>query len=103
MNVSRQRLHQLVVQGRLVSIQLQEGSGSLFPFWQFRSGTPVRPIDHLTELIHAAREADMDMVMLHFFMVEPNDRLGGRAPHELLAEGGIDRVIALLQSSGLGS
>lgn len=102
MNVSRQRLHQLVTGGRLVAIQIQEGSPSLFPFWQFDSGMPVRPITGLDRLLNAARESEMGPVALHFFMVEPNDRLEGQPPHLVLAAGGIDRVVQVLQSVGLG-
>ncbi len=102
MNVTRQRLHQLVSQGRLLAIQMQDGAPNLYPFWQFKSGMPVQPISDLPRLLDAAREVGMDPVELHFFMVEPNDRLGGRAPHEVLAEGEVDRVIEVLVSSGLG-
>jgi hypothetical protein len=101
MNVSRQRLHQLVSEGRLVAIQIQDGSPSLFPFWQFDSGMPVRPVAGLNRLLDAARESEMGPVALHFFMVEPNDRLDGQPPHLVFAAGGIDRVVQVLRSVGL--
>jgi hypothetical protein len=102
MNVSRQRLHQLVAQRRLVAIQIQDGAPSLYPFWQFASGMPVQPIGDLPRLLEAARQAGMDEIELHFFMVTPNERLDGRAPYQLIAEGEFDRVIAVLASSGFG-
>ena len=102
MNISRQRLHQLVDQGRLVAIQIQDGSPGLYPFWQFAPGMPVQPVANLPLLLEAARQAGMDCVELHFFMVTPNDRLEGRAPYQLLADGELDRIIAVLSSSGLG-
>ena len=69
MNISRQRLHQLVAQGRLVAIQLQEGAPGLYPFWQFTSSAPVQPVTGLSRLLEAAREAGMDEVELHFFAI----------------------------------
>lgn len=103
MNISRQRLHQLSTQGRLVAIQFQDGAPSLYPFWQFTRELPIKPVPGLPQLIETAQQAGMDMVMLHFFMVEPNDRLGGRAPHELVAEGDLDSVLGVLSSVGLGA
>ena len=102
MNVSRQRLHQLVADDRLVAIQLQEGSPGLFPFWQFASGVPVQPVTGLPRVIEAARQAGMGPVALHFFMVKPNDRVDGRSSYEFLAGGDVDRIVSLLGSIGLG-
>jgi hypothetical protein len=102
MNVSRQRLHQLASQQRLLAIQLQPGGPSLYPFWQFQGTTPVQPYPELARLLAAAHEIGMDTLALHFFMVEPHERIAGRAPHELLAAGDIERAIELLQSAGLG-
>jgi hypothetical protein len=102
MHVSRQRLHQLVSQGRLVAIRLQEGGPYRYPFWQFASGPPVRVIDGLPHLIDAARQVGMEPLVLHFFMVEPNDRLDGRAPYEHIAAGDLERVIDVLSSTGQG-
>jgi hypothetical protein len=56
----------------------------------------------LTMVIQAAREAGMDAETLHFFMVEPSERLGGQTPAELLAAGNADRVVDILRSAGLG-
>jgi hypothetical protein len=102
MNISRQRLHQLVAEGRLLAIQIQEGGPQLYPFWQFATSLPVQPIAGLAHLLEAARQSGLDEIELHFYMVEPNDRLGGRAPFELLADGELARVIDVLSSSGLG-
>jgi hypothetical protein len=53
-------------------------------------------------VLDAARQAGLGEIELHFFMIEPNDRLDGHAPFELLADGELDRVIDVLSSSGLG-
>ncbi|HEV7214617.1 MAG TPA: hypothetical protein VGP33_05790, partial [Chloroflexota bacterium] len=57
----------------------------------------------LATVIDAARETEMDPETLHFFMVEPNERLGGRTPADLLSGGKGDCVAAVLRSAGLGS
>jgi hypothetical protein len=44
----------------------------------------------------------MDPETLHFFMVEPDERLGGVTPADLLAAGEAERVVDLLRSAGLG-
>ena len=100
LGVSRQRLHQLVREGRLVAILVQERRSSLYPSWQFTA--EGRIVAGLDEVIAASREAEMDAETLHFFMVEPHERLGGVAPADLLARGEIAPVVRLLQSAGLG-
>ena len=39
---------------------------------------------------------------LHFFMTEPDERLGAEPPVDLLRRGETRRVVALLLSAGLG-
>lgn len=100
LGISRQRLHQLVKAGRLVAALSQDRRASLYPAWQFTgAGTPV---PGLAAVIRAAQQAEMDAETLHFFMVEPNERLGGGTPAELLAAGEANRVEDLLHSAGLG-
>jgi hypothetical protein len=100
LGVSRQRLHQLVKAGRLVAVLPQVRRASRYPAWQFTGAGTLAP--GLAAVIQAAREAEMDAETLHFFMVEPNERLGGRTPAELLAAGEAERVVGLLHSAGLG-
>ncbi len=101
LGVSRQRLHQLVKAGRLVAVLTKDRRPSLYPAWQFAAdGTPL---PDLTAVIAAAHAAEMDPETLHFFMVEPDERLGGETPADLLAVGEGNRVATLLRSAGLGS
>jgi hypothetical protein len=100
LGVSRQRLHQLVKAGRLVAVLTRDRRSSLYPAWQFAAdGTPL---PGLAAVIAAAHAAEMDPETLHFTMVEPDERLGGGAPADLLATGEGDRVATLLRSAGLG-
>ncbi len=100
LGVSRQRLHQLVKAGRLVAVLTKDRRSSLYPAWQFAGdGTPL---PDLSVVIAAAHAAEMDAETLHFFMVEPDERLGGRTPADLLAAGEGDRVEGLICSAGLG-
>jgi len=100
LGVSRQRLHQLVKAGRLVAVLTKDRRSSLYPAWQFAGdGTPL---PGLATVIAAAHGAEMDPETLHFFMVEPDERLGGRTPADLLAAGDASRIVALLRSLGLG-
>jgi len=100
LGVSRQRLHQLVKAGRLVAVLAKDRRASLYPAWQFAGdGTPL---PGLMAVIAAAHAAGMDAETLHFFMVEPDERLGGRTPADLLAAGDAGRVVDLLHSLGLG-
>jgi HAMP domain-containing protein len=100
LGVSRQRLHQLVKAGRLVAVLSQNRRSSLYPVWQFTDTGTLLP--GLATVIDAAREMEMDPETLHFFMVEPNERLGGRTPSDLLAGGKGDCIAAVLRSAGLG-
>jgi hypothetical protein len=100
LGVSRQRLHQLVKAGRLVAVLIRDRRSSLYPAWQFAGdGTPLPGV---ATVIAAAHEAQMDPETLHFFMVEPDERLGGRTPADLLAAGDADYAANLLRSAGLG-
>jgi hypothetical protein len=101
LGVSRERLGQLREDGKLVGIVVEgERRSTLYPYWQFgEEGL----LEGLEEIVASAREADMDPETLHFFMTEPNDRLGGRTPAELLQEGEAGHVAWILKTSGLGS
>ena len=100
LGVSRQRLHQLRRQGRLLAVLPRSRRGSLYPAWQFTEEGEI--INGLERVIRAAREASIDEETLHFFMVEPSERLEGETPVNLLARGQVDRVVEVLNSAGLG-
>lgn len=100
LGVSRQRLHQLVREGRLVAVPGGERRALRYPAWQF--GGDGRPLPGLERVIAAAQAADLDPATLHFLMTEPHERLGGRTPADRLAEGVIEVVVGVIESAGLG-
>lgn len=100
LGVSRQRLHQLVREGRLVAVPGGERRALRYPAWQF--GGDGRPLPGLERVIAAARVGELDPATLHFLMTEPHDRLGGRAPADRLVEGAVDAVVSVIESAGLG-
>ena len=100
LGVSRQRLHQLVREGRLLAVPGGPRRALLYPAWQFRGDG--QPLPGLERLIAAARAAELDPETLHFLMTEPHDRLGGRSPADLLTEGPVDAVAGVAQSAGRG-
>jgi hypothetical protein len=100
LGVSRQRLYQLRTEGRLLAVLPRGRRESLYPAWQFTEEGEI--VEGLEQVIQAAREVDIDEETLHFFMVEPNERLEGETPADLLARGEVDRVVEVLNSAGLG-
>lgn len=105
LGVGRERLRQMRERGQLVGIVQGERRPTLYPYWQFTSEGSL--VEGLEEIISASREAGMGPERLHFFMTEPNRRLGGGRPVDVLKAGedenGLERVLHLLHSSGLGS
>jgi hypothetical protein len=57
----------------------------LYPRWQF--GADGEILAGLQGVISAAREAGMGPEELHFFVTEPEERLGGALPLDLLRRG----------------
>lgn len=100
LGVSRQRLHQLARDGRLVAVPGGARRALRYPAWQF--GGDGRPLPGLERVLVAARAAELDPETLHFLMTEPHDRLAGRAPADRLAEGAVDAVVGVVESAGLG-
>jgi hypothetical protein len=98
LGVSRQRLHQLRQQGRLVAVRSRARRASRYPAWQFTDRGEI--VAGLERVLRAAQEAEMGPETLHFFMTEPSDRLGGNAPGDLLARGEVDRIVEVLRSIG---
>ena len=101
LGVSRQRLHQLRKAGRLVALDARGPRGGLYPAWQFGPDGRIAP--GIERLIRAANEAEMGPATLHAFMEEPNGRLGGQTPADVLARGDVSRVVEVIRSSGLGA
>lgn len=100
LGVGRERLRQLRGSGRLLGIAQGDRRPTLYPYWQFSGdGEPVRGLD---EVVRAAREAGMGAEKLHFFVTEPNGRIGGERPAELLRRGEAGEVSRLILTSGLG-
>ncbi len=99
LGVSRERLRQLREGGKLVGVAEDGRHTTLYPYWQFGEEGLLKGLE---EIVAAARDAGMDPETLHFFMTEPNERLGGRAPAELLRGGEAGHVARVLKTSGLG-
>jgi hypothetical protein len=111
LGVGRERLRQMRERGQLVGIAQGERRPTLYPYWQFTDEGSL--VYGLREIIAACREAGMGAERLHFFMTEPNGRLDGERPVDLLEDGeaegedetdsATDRIARVLLSSGLGS
>lgn len=98
--VGRERLRQMRERGEILGIVRGERRPTLYPRWQFGANGEI--LEGLPEAISAAKEVDLGPEELHFFMAEPDERLGGEAPVELLRRGEAGRVADLLLSAGLG-
>ena len=101
LGVLPERLHELAQAGALVEVQTPDPEQRLYPSWQFTASGQI--VAGLEAVIAAAREADMDTETLHFFMVEPNERLDGDVPARRLARGEVAPVVRVLRSAGLGA
>jgi hypothetical protein len=100
LGVSRQRLQRMREEGQLLAVLVRERRAALYPYWQFtREGDVVAGLERL---VRASREAGLGPETFHFFMTEPNERLGGERPADLLRRGELDRVVDVLRSSGFG-
>ena len=98
--VGRERLRQMRGRGEILGVVRGERRPTLYPRWQF--GADGEILEELPDVISAAREVGMGSEELHFFMTEPDERLGGEPPVELLRRGEAERVVDLLLSAGLG-
>ncbi len=99
--VGRERLRQMRQRGEILGAVRGERRPTFYPRWQF--GADGEILAGLPEVISAAREAGMGPEELHFFMTEPDERLGGTLPLDLLRRGEAKRVADLLRSAGLGA
>ncbi len=98
--VGRERLRQMRERGEILGVVRGERRPTLYPRWQF--GAEGEILERLPDVISAAREVGMGPEELHFFMTEPDERLGGEPPVDLLRRGEAERVADLLFSAGLG-
>lgn len=98
--VGRERLRQMRERGEILGVVRGERRPTLYPRWQF--GADGEILAGLPEVISAAREVGMGPEELHFFVTEPDERLGGALPLDLLRRGEAKRVAGLLLSAGLG-
>ncbi len=98
--VGRERLRQMRERGEILGVVRGERRPTLYPRWQF--GTDGEVLVGLQEVISAAKEVGMGPEELHFFMTEPDERLGGAVPLDLLRRGEAKGVAGLLLSAGLG-
>src|SRR5918998_1244632 len=94
--VGRERLRQMRERGEILGVVRGERRPTLYPRWQFGSDGEI--LAGLPETISAASEAGMGSEELHFFMTEPDERLGGNPPLDLLRRGEAGRVADLLLS-----
>ncbi len=98
--VGRERLRQMRARGEILGVVRGERRPTLYPRWQFEADGEI--LAGLPDVISAAREAGMGPEELHFFVTEPDERLGGALPLDLLRRGEAKRVADLLLSAGLG-
>ncbi len=100
LQVVKSQLNKWVQQGRILALRPRGTESNRYPAWQFTERGEL--IEGMIQVLEAAHEADMGPEVLHFFMVEPNERLGGVAPADLLARGQVAEVVRTLRTSGLG-
>jgi hypothetical protein len=98
--VGRERLRQMRERGEILGVVRGERRPTLYPRWQF--GADGEILEGRPDVISAAQEVGMGPEELHFFMTEPDERLGGEPPVDLLRRGETERVVDLLLSAGLG-
>lgn len=99
--VGRERLRHMRERGEILGVVRGERRPTLYPRWQF--GADGEILEGVRGVISAAQEAGMEPEELHFFMTEPDERLSGEPPVDLLRKGEAERVADLLLSAGLGS
>lgn len=87
--ISRQAVFQRVKQGKLLAVP-GPGNRRLYPVVQFnRDGTVVEGLHR----VHEALPTDNPWTMLNF-LVNPDDRLQGRRPIDVLREGDVAAVVS---------
>ena len=94
LGLSRQAVDKRRRRGQLIALTRGK-RGYVYPVWQFEGEKTLR---NLEQVLDALREHDPWM-QLSFF-VNPNDRLEGRSPIEMLRSGHVERVLAAASSYG---
>jgi hypothetical protein len=94
LGISRQAVDKRRRQGQLLGLT-QGRRGYAYPAWQFDKG---RTIANLEKVLKALRSHDPWMQLA--FFLNPNDRLGGDSPADLLRAGDVARVISAAQAYG---
>ncbi|WP_246725124.1 hypothetical protein [Beijerinckia sp. L45] len=93
--ISRQAVHKRVQDGSLLAVPGPSNRQS-FPTVQFNSDGTV--VDGLSA-VHAALPTRNPWSVLNF-LTNPDDRLGGRKPIDVLKEGGVDVVVEAARRMG---
>ncbi len=88
MGVSRQAVSKRVADGSLIAVPGPKGQ-RMYPTLQFNPGGTI--VDGLKAVQEALPTRNAWTVLS--FLAEPESRLGGKAPIELLREGQVDRVL----------
>jgi len=96
----RERLRYMREKGKILGVVRGERRPTLYPRWQFTADGTI--LEGLPQVLSAATEARMGAAALHFFMTEPDERIDGERPVELLRKGEAERVAELLLSAGMG-
>jgi hypothetical protein len=89
--VSRQRLGQLLGEGRLIALEKRSGE-RVFPAWQFRHGQLLRPLVAAHRTL--VEEADESPWTAASWCVNAHPELGGQSPLEWAAgDGAAERLL----------
>lgn len=81
--------------GELIAVREQGSTVWLYPPWQFDGREPLREIPRVTR---AAREAGVDEERLYTILSARRGLTGDEHVYELLREGRVDEVVALVRS-----
>ena len=81
--------------GELIAVREPGSTVWLYPPWQFDGLTPLREIPRITR---AAREARIDEGRLFTILSARRGLTGDERVHELLREGRVDEVVALVRA-----
>jgi hypothetical protein len=101
LGVKRERLRHMRDKGEILGVGRGERRPTWYPHWQFATDGTI--LEGLRDVISAARDVRMGPEALHFFMTEPDERIGGKPPVDLLRRDESERIVELLLSAGLGS
>lgn len=94
LDISPQAVHKRRRAGKLIGIAqgLKQYS---FPAWQFEGNHTVAGLERVLDVL-----GDHDPLMQVVFMLNPNDRLDGQRPLDLLRAGRLDEVLTTANALG---